>query len=427
MNTFDKVIGYDYVKKEMYKVLDIIKNPEKYKKAGIKIPKGILLDGEPGVGKSLLAASFIEASGLKAYTIRKDKPDGMLVNHIRKSFKEAAENAPSIIFLDDMDKFANESRRNSNAEEYVAIQACIDEVKNKDVFVIATTNEKYYLPDSLTRSGRFDIVFEGLFPREEDSAKIIDFYLKDKMVDESIDIEEIARLCRGYSCAKLETLINMAGLSALYEGHDKINQEDFVKACLHEIYGINDESEPISEQQARVYATHEAGHVVVAEFWEPGTVDFASINTANRSDDGGMVSRTRDHFSTGLGTKESEIMISLAGKAAIEITSGESDIGANNDLQKAHELARKILDDYSAYTFDSWCHGDETSQMVYSNLDRAIAVELSRYYMKTKKILIENRAFLDAITEALITDRTITYKTIEKIKKNVYGDEEMSA
>ena len=114
--------------------------------------------------------------------------------------------------------------------------------------------------------------------------------------------------------------------------------------------------------------------------------------------------------------KEANIIISLAGKAATDIVSGETDMGAKLDLHRAFDYTRQLLDDVAAYDFDSWCHGDETSQTVYDNLDRATAVEVSRYYKKAKQILMRNRAFLDAIVEKLIERKTITYKEIRKIK-----------
>jgi cell division protease FtsH len=156
MRELDRVIGYEGIKQELYRIIDIIRDPAKYKSLGVSAPKGILLSGEPGIGKTLMAKSFIKEAGLKTFTIRKDRPDGAFVDLIRETFKEAEKAAPSIVLLDDLDKFANEDDYHRDAEEYVTVQACIDDVKESDVFVLGTCNNSRKLPDSLVRSGRFD-------------------------------------------------------------------------------------------------------------------------------------------------------------------------------------------------------------------------------------------------------------------------------
>ena len=152
MSEFDRIIGYEAIKKELEQISDVLRNPEEYKKLGVKAPRGLMLYGEPGVGKSLMASALIEASGLKAFTCRKDRPDGEFVNRITATFEAARKEAPSIVFLDDMDKFANGDEDHPDAEEYVTVQSCIDESRDKGVFVLATVNDICCLPRSLRRS-----------------------------------------------------------------------------------------------------------------------------------------------------------------------------------------------------------------------------------------------------------------------------------
>lgn len=156
MSAFDKIIGYSAIKKELRQISDTLKNKDVYAGLGVSAPKGLLLYGEPGVGKSLMASAIIEESGRKVFTCRKDKPNGDFVKEIKATFDKAAENAPSIVYLDDMDKFTNGDERHPDAEEYVTVQSCIDEVKGKQVFVLATANNIRCLPHSLRRAGRFD-------------------------------------------------------------------------------------------------------------------------------------------------------------------------------------------------------------------------------------------------------------------------------
>lgn len=150
MSEFDRIIGYADIKTELIRICDVLKNYGKYKALGVAPTGGLLLESDPGVGKTLMADCLIKESGRQSFVCRKDMPDGEFVKEIKKVFSSACENAPSIILLDDMDKFANEDYGCSNAEEYVTIQSCLDEVKEqgKDVFIVATTNGLSHLPDA---------------------------------------------------------------------------------------------------------------------------------------------------------------------------------------------------------------------------------------------------------------------------------------
>lgn len=416
MNAMDKVIGYDKIKDEMNRILDVLKNPDKYRKLGVNEPKGILLVGEPGIGKTLLAKCFAKESGRKTYIVRKDKPDGDFVNYIREVFDEAICNEPAIILLDDMDKFANEDSFHRDAEEYVTVQTCIDDVKERKVFVIATVNDRRCLPPSLTREGRFDVEFRMEFPTGKDAEKIIEYYLKNKNVSKDIDIELFAKFCKGYSCAFLETVINAAGINAGYAGREIINQEDLIQACLAQIYGTPEDENEMPEKAVLRCAIHEAGHVVVNEVLNPGSVTFATVLVNKRI--GGFTSYEHEKgFYEDFENNEIFIMGVLGGKAAVEVVTGTIDMGANSDMDSAYERVTKLLDHNTAYDFNSWCHGEETSQNVYDHLDAGVGIEMARYYNKAKQILIKNRTFLDAVTKEIMDKKVISYKDIAKIKE----------
>ena len=423
MRELDRVIGYESIKTELYRIIDIVKNPDKYKKLGVSVPKGILLSGEPGIGKTFMAKCFIKETGLKTFVIRKDKPDGEFIDFIRETFEQAASEAPSIVLLDDLDKFANEDRYHRDAEEYVTVQTCIDDVKDLEVFVLATCNDYGKLPESLVRSGRFDKEFFMHFPGLEDSKKIIEFYLKDKKVGKDVDVEEIARFSEGYSCADLETVINEAGIYAGYENKKHISQDDIKKAVIRKIFNAceSEESDPESDRRL---AVHEAGHTVISELFNPGQIAFVSIETRRRGVKGLVCRNKNEHQFEVFDNYEIEIMISLAGKAATEVILNEIDMGVNADLHKANESMAKLLDNVSAYDFQSWCHGPETSHLVYDHLDTIKGAELSRYYLKTKQLLGQNRAFLEELIEKLIEKKTLSYKDIAPIReKYVPGQE----
>ena len=208
MSAFDKIIGYSSLKKELMQISDTLKNREFYDKLGVSAPRGLLLHGEPGVGKSLMASAIIEDSGRPVFCCRKDCPNGDFIKKIKATFDKATQSAPSIVYLDDMDKFANGDEQRPDAEEYVTVQSCIDEIKDKQLFVLATVNNTRCLPESLCRAGRFDRTIEVKAPRGEDALKIITYYLKSKRFVDEVDPSVIAKIMEGHSCADLETVIN---------------------------------------------------------------------------------------------------------------------------------------------------------------------------------------------------------------------------
>jgi len=208
MDAFERIIGYEPIKKELRQLCDMIHHMDIYDRLGAKMPKGLLLHGEPGVGKSLMAQSFIRESGRKPFTIRRNKHDGDFIDEIKRVFVEAAGAAPSIVLLDDMDKFVVEE---DSREEYVAVQACIDEVKDADVYVIATANDLQDIPDSLLRAGRFDRKILVGLPKGDDAVEIIRHYLSLKAVESNLCFEDIAKMLNEKPYANLEVAYRKHG------------------------------------------------------------------------------------------------------------------------------------------------------------------------------------------------------------------------
>ena len=238
MNVFDRIIGYSDIKQELIQIADTMKNREVYRELGVSTPRGLLLYGNPGLGKTLMAKCLIEASGRTAFTCRKTEPDGEFIKVIKDTFDRAVENAPSIVFLDDMDKFANDDDNHRDSEEYVTVQSCIDDAKDKEIFVLATANDTSKLPRSLVRAGRFDRRIEVEAPEEEDAEKIIAFYLSQKKLGGDLDARVIAPLLGGRSCATLETVINEAGLIAGYRRTSCVTMEHILEACLRIVHHL---------------------------------------------------------------------------------------------------------------------------------------------------------------------------------------------
>lgn len=415
MNSFENVIGHESVKAELIKFADVIKNNEKYAALGVSIPSGILLYGEPGVGKTLMAKAFIEEAGCDVFTIRKDMPNGEFVKHIKDTFEEAKKHAPAIVFLDDMDKFANEDEMHRNAEEYVAVQSCIDDCKGMGIFTLATVNAMDRLPDSLLREGRFDKHIEISNLTGKDSVKIIKYFLSKKKVDDNVDLEELGRILEGKTCAFLETVINEAGIYAGFRNSKTLNHDDIIKAFLRMEFDVPECLEKEEVDNVRFVAIHEGGHAVVHEILDPHSVTLVSVYKGEYSDEGIVRCQKSDKYQYLKELQEHDVIGALGGKAASEIVLGKADTGCNADLHRAFSRVSKFVDNYCSLGFNAF-ESRNSSDYLLTNKDRLIASEMERYYGTAKTILTENRDFLDAIVEALIDHKTITYREMQTLR-----------
>lgn len=430
MSKFDMIIGYSAVKKELLQIADTLKNREHYEKLGVAAPKGLLLYGEPGVGKSLMAGAVIEASGRQAFVCRKDQPNGDFVKRIKETFDQAIENAPSVVLLDDMDKFANGDERHPDAEEYVTVQSCIDNAKGKDVFVIATVNNIYNLPRSLRRAGRFDRVIEILEPQGDDALSIISHYLKNKKVASDVDAKLISHIMDGRSCAELETVVNAAGVYAGYERAEVIAMDHLLEACLRIVFEVPTKapdgddsiccanlSDANCESSQIVY--HEAGHAVVSELLCPESVTLAYVYHRDRNR-GGFVDCYNDRSYTPLYWEKSRILCTLAGMAANEQKYGVADIGGKSDLNKAFREMKALLVDrgVNGLRLHGCRYGDEYSEQLQFEQERSVALEVERFYKKAKEILALNTEFLEKVAQALAIKKLLTTADIQEIKRS---------
>lgn len=419
MSAFDKVIGYETIKNELLQICDMIHNRKIYEDLGAKLPQGILLYGDPGLGKTLMAKSFIEDSGLKAFVIRRNKGNDDFIGHITDTFAKAKANAPSMVFLDDMDKFANEDSNHRDAEEYVAVQSGIDEVKSCDVFVLATVNEIWKLPKSLVRSGRFDRKIEVQCPTDHDADAIISHYLSDKKVADSVNMEDLSKMISYCSCAELETILNEAAISAAHQRKSSIEMDDLVKAVLRMQYDSPDNYAKTSDEDMRKTALHEAGHLVVCEVLEPGSVGLASLRSTGRNSTNGFIHRCVE-----LPRRPYYILVSLAGKAAVELYYSESCAsGCQEDIKRAFTMIRDGHSENGTHGFGMIDVATErfssTSENMNSRSEAVTHAELERYMFKARDILLKNRAFLEKAADALIEKETLLYSDIQRIKSSV--------
>lgn len=415
MGAFDQVIGYEPIKEEMLQVCDMIRNPEAYRRMGAILPRGMILYGNPGLGKTLMAKAFIQESGLPVITIRKSKGKDNLLKKIEKAFREAAEQAPAIVFLDDMDKFANEDRGHCDADEYVAIQAGIDDVKDRNVFVLATANDYGKLPRSLRRCGRFDRKIEFNSPSAEDAEKIMSYYLQNKKLDPSVNIGDLFRMLDYESCAVLETVLNEAAIYAAYARKETIDTGDLIRAVLRKAYESPKSYRKMSDEDIRKIALHEAGHAVICEALLPGGVGLISVR-AGEGETGGLMHRCRD-----TADREQNILISLGGKAATEIYHpNNAATGCSADITKAKKIICNQLEENAAMGFALLEYNtndyNSMSEAQRSRIETAIHAELEHYMMQTREILLQHRPFLEKLTDELVQKETLLYSDVQRIK-----------
>ena len=417
MDHFEEIIGYSEIKTELRRIADVLQGHEAYQKLGVKSPRGLLLHGDPGVGKTLMASCLVKASGRPCFMCRKDRPDGEFVDAIRETFDKAKTAAPSIVFLDDMDKFANEDMQTKDAEEYVTVQSCIDELKGHEVFVLATVNSIHELPDSLLRAGRFDRVIEVDLPDQADAAEIICHYMSSRNFSAEIDAERISRIIAGRSCAELETIINEAGLYAGFERSGVITEEHFLKACLHIVFEVPIEKQKSlpNEDMKKRAAYHEAGHAVMQELLAPGSVTLISLYS-KRSNYNGFIAACMDPCVLDTLQREKiSILVNLSGIAAEDQILGNHGCGGFRDIDDAFSAVKGLLTRACTSGFRLHSLRGQSDTLV-SEQETAVAAEVERYFRRSKEILAAHSEFLHHLAKKLMERELLGEQDVESIK-----------
>ena len=426
MDAFDKIIGYSSIKEELRQIGDTLKHREFYDKLGVRTPRGLLLCGEPGVGKSLMANALIRDSGRRAFCCRKDVPGGDFVKKIKKVFDAALQNEPSVVCLEDMDKFSDTDEFHPDTEEYVTVQSCLDQVREKQIFVLATVNSIRSLPPSLCRAGRFDRVIVVKPPRGQDAVGIAAHYLQAKSHMDRLDPQVIAKIMDGKSCAELEAVINQAGLYAGYERADRISMEHVLRACAQTLFNTTaqarDGQEDISLSRCQTITApaqliyHEAGHAAVSEVLCPGSVTLVYANTAGGEQDG-FTRYYQDKDTPPLYWQKSRIICSLGGAAAVDQKFGLFDPGCRQDLNQAFAQARNLIVNICIHGFSLHGNGFNDSQQLAARQETAIAAEIEMCYKKAKEILALNRDFFQQLAAALAEQRLISVTDIQALRE----------
>ncbi len=416
MKKFEEIIGYEEEKEELRRLCDAMNNREKYSALGVDMPRALLLYGEPGVGKTLMAETLIEESGRICFSCKKDRADGAFTDKIRETFKNAEENQPSIVFLDDMDKFAQDNlREDSNKEEFAVIQSCLEDMKGKDVFTVATANDIFNIPRSLLREGRFGRQIKVETPSREDAVKIVARFLTNKKTAEDLTAEFAAEVSAGRSCAYLENVVNEAGLYAGYENRSTISRKDFIFAALR----VSTQclpSETTNEKEKRKICYHEAGHAVAAALLGE---KVALLSAKRYGDVGGVCCSFDDEEVLSFEKFKNIVVVSLAGKASAEIVYGVPDFGAGWDIKKASRLTERCVEELALKGFSRiyWKRYYSEKQPI-GRIDRiadSVSEILSEFYEETVALITKNRNLLDKVADALYEREFLVWDDVRAI------------
>ena len=407
MSAFDRIIGFDSIKNDLLGIIDIIKNPDIYRNLGAEIPHGVMLEGDPGMGKTLMAKAFIEECGIPSFVIRRSKSSDDFIEEMNNVFEEASRHGRAVILLDDIDKMAPEEK---NSQEYSVLQALIDSVHDKEVFIIATANCTHDLPDSLTRAGRFDRWIMVRSPSRLDGEKIVKYYISKKPISEDVNLEDVCKMLSYRSCASIDSVVNLAAIAAGRARSEKIQMHHLVNATLTEAYGLIDTCEGLSHEEREMVAYHEAGHAVICDIIKEGSVGVVSICSNQRADKGGFMLRCEE-----LDRRPYDILVSLGGKAACEIKYGRVASGTKSDLSKACQNINISTKYMGAYGVANLGFGSE-SEFQDQRSEVIVTAELERHLFKAKEILAENREYLDKLAKALYEKETLLNSEIAAIR-----------
>ena len=413
MNAFDRVIGYRSEKNRLIQVVDMLKNRDLYKKMGAKLPKGILIYGDPGMGKTMLANAFIEESGVKSFSIRKNKGKENMIKEIEMTFINASKEEVSIVFIDDIDKFSDKKCEDVDDEAFVAIQSGIDSVKMSDVLVVATANNFLKLPKSLTRKGRFDIEMQLEPPSEDDAKKIIAHYLQDKPVSKELDYNDVYRLLGYSSCAYLQSVLNESAIYSASKRKECIDIDDILMACKSEEEVDMDENRKRSKEDMDRTAIHEAGHACIAEVLKKGSVGFVKVNLNKQNIQGGYTNVE------GMTRRPEVVLLDLGGKAATELFyEGRCGSGCQSDLSDALDVLTSGISDNGIYGM-ALLGGDTISNTLRFAQQSVARAELERYFFLAKDILMKNKEFFTKIYEQLVEKNYLLYSDVQRIRDSV--------
>lgn len=431
---FSDVAGEDEAKESLAEIVDYLHNPQKYTEAGASMPKGVLLVGPPGTGKTMLAKAVAGEANVPFFSISGSEFVEMFVgmgaSKVRDLFKQAKEKAPCIVFIDEIDAIGqkrNTSGMGGNDEREQTLNQLLTEMDgftgNTGVIILAATNRPESLDPALTRPGRFDRRVPVELPDLAGREAILKVHAKKVKLAQDVNLHNIARMASGASGAELANIINEAALRAVRNGRTIVNQSDLEESIEVVIAGYQKKNAMLSDKEKLVVSYHEIGHALVAAK-QTNSAPVQKITIIPRTSGAlgyTMQVDTGDKYLLTKAEIENKIATYTGGRAAEEIVFGEITTGASNDIEQATKLARAMITQYGmSEEFDMVAMETENNQYLggdtslacsadtQKEIDRKVVELVKTQHEKAKRILQANRAKLDALAKFLYEKETIT-------------------
>ena len=440
----DDVAGLQEEKEELEEIVDFLKNPGKYTKMGARIPKGVLLEGAPGTGKTLLAKAVAGEANVPFFSISGSDFVEMFVgvgaSRVRDMFAEAKKNCPCIIFIDEIDAVAR--RRGTGMggghdEREQTLNQLLVEMDgfsaNEGIIVMAATNRVDILDPAILRPGRFDRKISVAVPDVGGREAILKVHAKDKPLGDDVDLEQIAQTTAGFSGADLENLLNESAIQAAKDNRSFIEQNDIKQSLIKVGIGSEKKSRIISEKDKKITAYHEAGHAILFHVLpDVGPVYTVSIIPTGIGAAGyTMPLPDKDESFMTKGQMLQDIMVSLGGRIAEEIIFKDITTGASSDIKKATQMARKMVtkfgmsdnigvinyeeNDAEVFIGRDLAHAKGYSEMMSSHIDIEVKAIIDDCYKKAKELIVQHEKVLHSCAELLLQKEKIGREEFEAL------------
>ena len=439
--TFQDVAGNEAAKQDLTEIVDFLKNPKKYEKLGAKIPRGVLLAGDPGTGKTLMARAVAGEADVPFFSISGSEFAEMFVgvgaSRVRDLFSKAKKNAPSIIFIDEIDAVAHkrDARGGAGREDEQTLNQILVEMDGFDndsgVIVMAATNRVDMLDKALLRPGRFDRHVNVALPERKDRLEILKVHFKGKPVEADLDLEALAKKTAGSSGADLANIANEAAIGAARAGHKAISNADLTEAFERVAIGPERKSKVMNEKERKITAYHEAGHAIVGHVL-PDSDPVHKVTIIPRGRTGGVTwfLPPEDRSYKSVYELKDILARAMGGRIAEKIVFGEDAIttGASSDLKNVAELAKSMIveegmgsglrnivfpgEETGYYTISTGKpYSEKTSELIDAEVKK-LSDEAAR---RAEEVLAANRKVLDALAEELLKHETLEEKELEPV------------
>lgn len=444
---FADIAGNAEAKEDLVEVVDFLKNPKKYQSMGAKIPKGVLLVGPPGTGKTMVAKAVAGEAGVPFFSISGSEFVEMFVgvgaSRVRDLFEKAKKNAPCIVFIDEIDAVGR--RRGSGMggghdEREQTLNQILVEMdgfeQGQNVIVLAATNRADVLDPALLRPGRFDRKVNIGLPERKDREAILKVHFKNKPMESDVDLDALAAKTAGSSGADLANIANEAAIVAAKKGQKKINNNDITQAFEKVAIGPERKTKVMNEADKKLTAYHEAGHAVVGHVL-PDSDPVHKVTIIPRGGAGGVTwfIPPEDRNYTSIVEYKDILARALGGRIAEEIVFGREKVttGASSDLRGVTDIARSMIMEYGMGTklrdkafhdsegglmFDKMTQGRSYSDKTAEEVDKEVEMLLDEAAERARLVLRENRKSLDTLANELLAKETLSNEEVDEILKN---------